>query len=68
MVRELVPVACPACGELQNILPGGFDPDKEPFGPVVCMVCRRPFSRAEYMNGLAERLQELQVLSGPAVG
>lgn len=37
MVREIVPVTCPACGESQNILPGGFDPDVEPFGPVFCM-------------------------------
>jgi len=65
MVRELVPVACPSCGELQNILPGGFDPDADPYEPAVCMVCRRPFSRVEYLTGLNRRLEELNALDGP---
>ncbi len=65
MVREMVPVACPACGEYQNLLPGGFDPDVDPFADVVCMVCRRPFSKSEYLTGLNQRLDELNALDGP---
>ena len=65
MTREVVPVACPACGEYQNMLPGGFNPDDDPFDEVVCMVCRRPFSKAEYLTGLNRRLDELNALEGP---
>jgi len=65
MTREIVPVACPACGEYQNILPGGFDPDSAPFGPVACMVCRREFSETEYLTALNRRIEELNALDGP---
>jgi len=65
MTREVVPVACPACGEYQNMLPGGFDPDADPFDAVICMVCRRPFSQIEYLTGLNRRIDELNVLNGP---
>jgi len=65
MTREVVPVACPACGEFQNMLPGGFDPDADPFDAVICMVCRRPFSRIEYLTGLNQRIDELDALDGP---
>lgn len=33
-------------------MPGGFDPDRDPFGPVSCMVCGRDFTRDEYVAGL----------------
>tara|TARA_Y100000813_G_scaffold41853_1_gene28668 strand:- start:188 stop:406 length:219 start_codon:yes stop_codon:yes gene_type:complete len=52
MTRKLYPVSCPRCGETQNVLPGGFDPDRAPFGPVTCMVCGHEFSREEYLEGL----------------
>ncbi|MEQ8505559.1 MAG: hypothetical protein RIB80_09540 [Rhodospirillales bacterium] len=52
MARDLYPVSCPNCGEAQNVLPGGFDPDRVPFGPVTCMVCGRDFSREDYLAGL----------------
>ena len=68
MVREIVPVTCPACGESQNILPGGFDPDVEPFGPVFCMVCQREFGQSEYLTGLEQRLIFLNSLTGPELG
>ena len=35
-------------------MPGGFDPDRDPFGPVNCMVCGHEFSREEYLAGLAQ--------------
>ncbi len=54
MTRDLYPVACPRCGEAQNSLPGAFDPDRNPFGPVSCMVCGHEFSREEYLAGLAD--------------
>lgn len=53
MTRTLYPVFCPRCDEAQNTLPGKFDPDREPFGPVGCMVCGHEFSREEYLAGLA---------------
>ena len=65
MAREIVPVMCPACGESQNILPGDFNPDKEPFGPVSCMVCQRPFTQPEYLSGLDQNLNYLKTLKGP---
>jgi hypothetical protein len=52
MARELYPVSCPNCGEAQNAMPGGFNPDRDPFGPVTCMVCGNDFSREDYMAGL----------------
>ena len=55
----ITPVPCPDCGEAQNVTPGGFDPEAEPFGPVTCMVCGHEFTRDEYRVGhkacLAER-------------
>jgi hypothetical protein len=65
MTHEIVPVDCPSCGERQNILPGEFDPEKEPFGPVSCMVCNREFNQSEYLNGLKDRLIYLRSLTGP---
>lgn len=53
MARDLYPVSCPRCGEAQNSMPGGFDPERDPFGPVTCMVCGRDFTRDEYLAGLA---------------
>jgi len=55
---EIMPVPCPHCGEAQNVTPGGFDPEAEPFGPVSCMVCGRKFGRDEYLTGLRARLGE----------
>ena len=63
--REIVPVTCPGCGESQNILPGDFNPDAQPFGPVSCMVCGRNFSQMEYLSGLAKNLLYLESLKGP---
>ncbi|MCF3627755.1 hypothetical protein RJ527_06740 [Thalassospiraceae bacterium LMO-SO8] len=54
MARELYPVSCPQCGEAQNVMPGGFDPDRAPFGPVTCMVCGNNFTRDDYLSGLAQ--------------
>ena len=65
MLDELCPVPCPVCHESQNALPGHFNPNTEPFGPVHCMVCGHAFSRAEYLAGLAERRKELESMSGP---
>lgn len=54
MKHELYPVPCPECGEAQNAMPGGFSPEKDPFGPVSCMVCGHQFNREEYLVGLAQ--------------
>lgn len=54
MARELYPVSCPQCGEAQNVMPGGFDPDRVPFGPVTCMACGNNFTREDYLTGLAQ--------------
>ncbi len=54
MAKSLYPVPCPRCDEAQNVLPGGFDPDQAPFGPVTCMVCGHTFSSEEYRQGLAD--------------
>ena len=64
--EELCPVACPVCSESQNTLPGDFDPNTEPFGPVHCMVCGHAFSRTNYMTGLTERRKQLKAMRGPA--
>ncbi len=53
MAKSLYPVPCPQCDEAQNVLPGGFDPNAAPFGPVTCMVCGHAFSADEYRRGLA---------------
>ena len=65
MVCEIVPVRCPECGESQNILPGNFDPQFSPFGPVSCMICSRNFSQTEYLSGLEKKLRYLNNLAGP---
>ena len=65
MPEEICPVACPVCSESQNTLPGDFDPAIEPFGPVHCMVCGHAFTKADYMNGLAERRTQLKAMHGP---
>ncbi len=65
MSDQIYPVACPICGESQNILPGGFEPYAEPFGDVNCMVCNHQFSRHEYLSGLDARARALASLTGP---
>ena len=67
MHRELFPVPCPQCGESQNVTLGGFDPDANPFGPVICMICGRPFSCDEYLAGLEARLRALEKMAPPSV-
>ena len=54
MAKSLYPVPCPRCDEAQNVLPGGFDPEQAPFGPVTCMVCGHSFTQDEYRQGMAE--------------
>ena len=66
MIQDLCPVACPVCDESQNTLPGDFDPEAEPFGPVHCMVCGHAFSKSEYLGGLDKRRRRLDAMSGPA--
>ena len=63
MHRELFPVPCPQCGESQNVTPGGFNPDANPFGPVICMICGRAFSYDEYLTGLEARLRALEEMT-----
>ena len=46
------PARCPNCGERQNVALGEFEPAREPFGPVHCMVCGHAFSRREFRDGL----------------
>ncbi len=60
------PVRCPNCGKRQNAIPGGFDLDREPFGPVRCMVCRHTFSREEYLAGLQSAEAERRSVRPPA--
>ena len=57
MTNQTIPVPCPNCGEAQNVTPGDFDPEAEPFGLVTCMACGREFSRHEYMAGREARLK-----------
>jgi hypothetical protein len=64
--EPLCPVACPVCGESQNTLPGGFDPERLPFGPVHCMVCGHQFTASEYRVGLESRRRKLESMTGPA--
>ncbi len=47
-------------------MPGGFDPDDEPFGPVTCVVCDHQFSREEYLTRLEVRRQAFARLTGPS--
>lgn len=54
MAKNFGPSRCPRCGERQNKMAGGFDPDAEPFGPVLCMACGHGFTRREFLDGLAE--------------
>lgn len=49
---EMGPARCPDCGERQNVAVGEFDPKREPFGPVHCMVCGHLFTRKEFGAGL----------------
>ena len=58
MSERSPPVPCPMCGEAQNVIPGGFMPEAESFGPVTCMVCGHEFTKDEYMTGLKARLAE----------
>ena len=51
------PSRCPDCGERQNVAVGEFDPNREPFGPLHCMVCGHAFTRGEFLAGLAESEQ-----------
>ncbi len=60
MTMTVLPVPCPQCGEAQNVIPGNFDPEGEPFGPVSCMVCGRDFVREDYLAGLKQRLVEME--------
>jgi hypothetical protein len=46
------PARCPNCGERQNVAMGEFEPEREPFGPVHCMVCGHAFTRQEFRAGL----------------
>ena len=63
------PVPCPRCGERQNRNPGELDIDREPFGPVLCMVCGHRFSREEYLSALAvARAQRPRPRPGPPGG
>ncbi len=47
------PARCPNCGERQNVAQGEFDPAREPFGPLNCMVCGHTFTRREFQAGLS---------------
>ena len=58
METTTLPVPCPNCAEAQNVTPGGFEPDAEPFGPVTCMVCGHEFTREEYPARQEARLKE----------
>ena len=60
MSDAVLPVACPRCGERQNRAPGGFDPYREPFGPVYCMACGHAFTADEYRGGLVQSLREIR--------
>ncbi|MEE8350572.1 MAG: hypothetical protein V3R37_00050 [Rhodospirillales bacterium] len=60
MTTIVLPVPCPQCGEAQNVIPGNFDPEDEPFGPVSCMVCGRDFVREDFLSGLKQRLVEME--------
>ena len=60
MSDAILPVACPQCGESQNRAPGGFDPDREPFSPVYCMVCGHAFTADEYRGGLVQAIREVR--------
>jgi len=65
VAQEICPVVCPVCGESQNTLPGNFNPEAVPFGPVHCMVCGHVFGSDEYLRGLELRRRELDTLTGP---
>ena len=58
MSEHPIPVPCPQCGEAQNMIPGGFTPEADPFGPVTCMVCGHEFTKDEYLAGLKTRAPE----------
>ena len=65
--NNLLPVTCPVCGESQNTMVGGFDPNGLPVGTVNCMVCRYAFERDTYIRALEIRRQEFESLIGPGV-
>ncbi|PPR77813.1 MAG: hypothetical protein CFH06_01085 [Alphaproteobacteria bacterium MarineAlpha3_Bin5] len=65
MLKELIPVNCPSCGEAQNTMPDGFDPRLEPFGPVECMVCGHNFSQDEYLKGLKAQRNRIEMWQPP---
>ena len=65
MTRSILPVPCPECGEKQNHTPGDFDPDREPFGPVACMVCGHQFISGEYKSALQQALREQEARRRP---
>ena len=65
MLNRIYPVTCKICGESQNTVPGGFDPQAEPFGPVSCMVCNHQFSQSDYLTGLETKAQFYMALTGP---
>ena len=65
MFDNIYPVTCLICGESQNTIPGGFDPQAEPFGPVSCMVCNHQFSQSDYLKGLDAKARSYMALTGP---
>jgi hypothetical protein len=62
LAPDMGPARCPNCGESQNVAQGAFDPAREPFGPLNCMVCGHTFTRREFQAGIrhlcAERRSE----------
>jgi DNA-directed RNA polymerase subunit RPC12/RpoP len=69
MAKNFGPSRCPRCGERQNRMPGGFDPDAEPFGHVQCMACGHRFTRREFLAGLEEPARpEARVVPFPGRG
>ena len=65
MLNNIYAVTCQICGESQNTVPGGFDPQAEPFGPVSCMVCNHQFSQSDYLKGLEAKARFYGALRGP---
>ena len=65
MLDHIYPVTCHICGESQNTIPGEFDPQADPFGPVSCMVCNHQFSQSDYLKGLEAKARFYGALTGP---
>ena len=65
MPMTIIPVPCPQCGEAQNMTPGNFNPEAEPFGPVRCMACGWDFGRDDYLAGLKARLAQMAEKESP---